>query len=295
MALRRPTRIDADVKRTIRALGDLTGKVVIDLPAGAGVMTRVLREQGAAVEAWDLFPELFDVEGMTCRKADLSKSLPFPDEYADLVLCQEAVEHVSDQLGMLRELSRILKTGGRLLLTTPNLSNLRARLSHFLLESELYKRLPPNELDAVWLSTGAADETYFGHLFLVGAQRLRVLSRIAGFRIERIHPVKWSGGSLALGVFYPWIAFTSWRAYRHSMRKIDADEARKRAVLDEIRRLNLHPTVLFGKKLFLELVKEKSPAAMAEVFRENRDQVMEHVARQKALEEEDRRRENTRR
>ena len=295
MALRRPTRIDADVKRTIRALGDLTGKVVIDLPAGAGVMTRVLREQGAAVEAWDLFPELFDVEGMTCRKADLSKPLPFSDEYADLVLCQEAIEHVSDQLGMLRELSRVLKTGGRLLLTTPNLSNLRARFSNFLLESELYKRLPPNELDAVWLSAGAADETYFGHLFLVGAQRLRVLSRIAGFRIERIHPVKWSGGSLALGVFYPWIAFASWRAYRHSMRKIDAEESRKRQVLGEIRRLSLHPTVLFGKKLFFELVKEKSPAAMAEVFRENRDHVMEHVARQKELEDEDRRREAARR
>ena len=247
MAFRRPTRIDADVKRTLRALGDLSGKIAIDLPAGAGVMTRVLREQGAAVEAWDLFPELFDLEGLTCRKADLSKRLPIPDAHADLVLCQEAIEHVSDQLGMLRELSRILKIGGRLFLTTPNPSNLRARLGNFLLETELPKRLPPNELDSVWLSGGSSEETYFGHLFLVGAQRLRTLARIAGFRISRVHRVKWSAGSLALAVFYPWIAFATWRARRYSMRKIDAEASRKHEVLDEIVRLNLHPTVLFGK------------------------------------------------
>ncbi|MGH7855903.1 MAG: class I SAM-dependent methyltransferase, partial [Candidatus Binatia bacterium] len=282
------TRIDYFVKRHLRSLGDLSGKVVIDVPAGAGIMSRVLRERGAKVEAYDLFPELFDVEGMTCRKADLSKDLPIASGYADLVVCQEAIEHVPNQLKMLRELSRILKVGGRLVLSTPNVSNLRAKLSNFLVESELYKRLPPNELDAVWLSSGSAEETYFGHLFLVGIQRLRVLARIAGFRLMRVHPVKLSGMSLFLGVFYPLIALASWRAYRATMRKsASTDLARKREVYGEIRRLNLNPTVLFGKKLFVEFEKEKDPQAMSDVFRENRDFVMEHVERQKRLDAEE--------
>jgi SAM-dependent methyltransferase len=289
--MRQATRIDGFVKRYLRSL-DLSGKIVIDIPAGAGIMTRVLREQGARVEAFDLFPELFDVEGMTCRKADLSKELPIASASADLVICQEAIEHVPNQVQMLRELSRVLKVGGRLVLSTPNVSNLRARLSNFLVESELYKRLPANELDAVWLSSGTAEDTYFGHLFLVGIQRLRVLARIAGFRLVRLHPVKWSTMSVALGIFYPLIALASWRAWSNSMRKTDAATARKREVFDEIRRLNLDPTVLFGKKLFVEFEKEKDPGSMAEVFRENRDSVMEHIERQKELEKEDRRRES---
>lgn len=283
-------RIDHFVKRHLRTL-DLAGRLVVDIPAGAGIMTRVLREQGARVEAYDLFPELFSLDGIQCLQADLSRELPIPSGHADLVLCQEAIEHVPNQLQMLRELSRILKLGGRLLLTTPNVSNLRARASHFLIESELYKRLPANELDAVWLAQRSGGEPYFGHLFLIPVQRLRVLARIAGFRIERILPVSWSAASLALGVLYPLLVLATALAYRGSRRRTDADPKRQREVFGEIARLNLHPRVLFGKKLFLELVKERDPSAMAEAIRDNRDRVLEHIARQKALEEQDRRRE----
>lgn len=291
MRLFGPTRIDFFVKRHLRSLGDLTGRTAVDVPAGAGLMSRVLREQGGTVESYDLFPELFDVEGMTCSRADLSERLPISDAHADLVLCQEAIEHVPDQLGMLRELSRILKPGGRLILSTPNVSNLRARLSGFLLESELFNRLPPNELDAVWLAAEDRDDVYFGHLFLIGAQRLRVLARIAGFRIARVLPTKWSAMSVILGVTWPLIALASVSAGWRTLRRTDADPARKRAIFREMIALNLNPQVLFGKKLFLELVKDADPHEVAQGFRENRDHVAEHIERQKQLEAEDRQRE----
>src|SRR6266480_7486799 len=41
-------------------------KVVIDAPAGAGVTSRILKDAGAVVHAYDLFPEYFKVYGMTC-------------------------------------------------------------------------------------------------------------------------------------------------------------------------------------------------------------------------------------
>lgn len=46
-------------------------------------------------------------------------SIPVPDESFDVVLCTEVLEHVSDPIATLRELTRVLRPGGRLLLSAP--------------------------------------------------------------------------------------------------------------------------------------------------------------------------------
>jgi SAM-dependent methyltransferase len=52
---------------------------------------------------------------------------PYPDEHFATVLCCEIIEHlVRDPMHMLAEVNRILRPGGRLLLTTPNIASLRA-------------------------------------------------------------------------------------------------------------------------------------------------------------------------
>jgi SAM-dependent methyltransferase len=247
--------IKAAVHDYFRQRNDLSGQVVVDIPAGRGVNSAVVLAQGARVEAFDLFPRFFEARGLSCSRADLRGPLPIASEHADLVLFQEAIEHLSDQLGVLVELNRILKPGGTLILTTPNVSHLRARLSHFLLESELYNRLPANESDALWFSDG--ESVYLGHLFLIGAQRLRVLARLAGFRIVRFHPVKVSVTSLLLGISYPLLlAFNAFAYVRGMRRRGDGERDVQRRTLREVLRLNLHPTVLFGKHLFVELAKE---------------------------------------
>jgi SAM-dependent methyltransferase len=45
--------------------------------------------------------------------------LPFRDAVVDVVVCSEALEHLPDPFGALSELSRVLKPGGRALLTVP--------------------------------------------------------------------------------------------------------------------------------------------------------------------------------
>jgi SAM-dependent methyltransferase len=261
-----------DIKVAVRdyfeSRDDLDGKLVVDIPAGSGDNSAVLRRRGARVEAYDLFPEFFKAEGLECKPADLRRRLPVPDHHADLVLFQEAIEHLPDQLGVLQELNRIIKPGGTLVLTTPNISHLRARLSNLLVESELYSRLPINESDAVWHSDGKGN-SYLGHLFLIGAQRLRVLAKIAGFRLTTIVPVKVSPTSLFLGIFYPLLALFGYLAYlRDATRLQGKDSAERRAVLRRVLRLNLHPTILFGKHLFLVLHKEAEAGdAVPEVYK----------------------------
>jgi len=246
--------IKVAVREVIARWPDLAGKVVIDIPAGKGGLGRQLLEAGAKVEAHDLFPEFFEADGIECVKADLSGTLPIPDEHADLVVCQEAIEHLPDQLHLFAELNRILKPGGTLLLTTPNVSNLRAKVSRLFVESELYNRQPPSELDAVWWSKDG--ERYYGHLFLVGVQQIRVLAKLNGFQIKRLLPVKASLSSLLLGVFFPLVlAFNLFAYWRTSVRDRRQNTAGHHLIRREILRLNLNRLVLFGKHLFLDFKK----------------------------------------
>lgn len=245
----------------------LKDTVVIDVPAGSGHSTQILLDLGARVEAFDLVPDFFDVPGLICTKADLTETLPIPSAHADMVLCQEGIEHVTDQYKLLCECSRILKLNGRLLLTTPNESNLRMRLSTFLSESEyFYKMQPPNELDSIWYSGNSGNgKVYFGHIALVGIQKLRLIARMAGFDIMRIHHLRTNTTSLVLfPFFYPFILLVNLAGYRRAMRlKTDADETLKREIYGEILRLAIDPRILTDGHLFIEFVKKRQPGELA--------------------------------
>jgi SAM-dependent methyltransferase len=46
-------------------------------------------------------------------------SLPFADEHFDLAVCLDVIEHIEDEQGALRELYRVVRPGGSLLITVP--------------------------------------------------------------------------------------------------------------------------------------------------------------------------------
>ncbi len=247
----------SDIKQYVRRYLsnlELSGKRVIDVPAGKGVTSRQLHEAGADVIAYDLFPEVFEVEGLECQEADLMDGLPETDDSADIIICQEGLEHLPNQMAALREFNRVLKAQGRLVVTVPSISHLRGRMSNLLTESELYSRMPPNELDALWYADSG--KMYFGHIFLIGIQKLRVLAVAAGFRLCKVHTVKVSNGSLLYAPLYPLIALVNLWAYAKNVYKNDGiDRDEKRRVYGEQLRLNLHPGILFGRHLFVEFEK----------------------------------------
>jgi SAM-dependent methyltransferase len=52
---------------------------------------------------------------------------PYPDEHFATVLCCELIEHLEqDPMFLMSEVNRILKPGGHLVMTTPNIASLRA-------------------------------------------------------------------------------------------------------------------------------------------------------------------------
>ena len=79
-------------------------------------------ETGPLKEAWRY--------GQLDYVCDLT-SIPVPDAEFDAVLCTEVLEHVAHPGDVIRELSRVMKPGGRLFLTAPLASGLHQRPHHY--------------------------------------------------------------------------------------------------------------------------------------------------------------------
>lgn len=241
---------------------DLLGKKVIDLPAGNGITSKIVKDLGGIPYAIDLFPEYFKYSDIDCIQADVMEGIPFDDKFADFVICQEGIEHFTDQYKVLKEFNRVLKFNGELIITTPNYSGLKAKLSHFLTESERVNHiLPPNELDSIWMSKEGGDsDIYFGHIFLIGIQKLRVLAKLAGFRIKDIQFTKIKATSFwLLLLFYPLIYLTSWITYKKSLKKHSSlDYESKKSTYCEIFKLNTNWRLLVDGHIFVIFEKEKA-------------------------------------
>ncbi|MFH1319680.1 MAG: methyltransferase domain-containing protein [Bacteroidota bacterium] len=206
-------------------------KIIIDIPTGTGTSSEILTGLGALVEPYDLFPEFFKVDGLKCNKADALKKLPIDNNHANFVLCQEGMEHFENQLFVLKEFNRILKKNGILILTTPNYSKLKSRISYLLAESEsFFKIMPPNELDSIWVNnSNGSKDIYFGHIFLIGIQKLRMLAKLAGFRIKKINPVRINRTSLYLLPFiYPFIFIVNHLSYFRALKKKERNPCQRK-------------------------------------------------------------------
>ena len=267
-----PISIKHYVKRYIlQHKGEFEDKVVVDVPAGTGITSRLLRDFGARVHPFDLFPEYFKTEGLTCERANLMKGLPLPDGFADVVFCQEGIEHFRDQCRAFEEFNRILKKDGTLFVTTPNCSNLQSKLSHLLFETEYHlKTMPMNELDSIWMADRDSNrEIYLGHLFLLGIQKLRLLAKLSGFRIESIIYTTSSTTSLVLLPFlYPLLLLTNWWTYKNNVRRYDKiPGSHYETVYRELMWLNCDVRLLTGKHLFIKFIREADLATVRSTLR----------------------------
>ena len=101
---------------------------ILDIGAGHGAFTQRLLSMGYDVSACDLFPELFELDEIECKKVDITGEFPYPDESFDLVIAIEVSEHIIDHENFFREANRILKPNGQFLLSTPNILSLKSRI-----------------------------------------------------------------------------------------------------------------------------------------------------------------------
>lgn len=91
--------------------------------------------------------EQVGIDGVTLRVGDAA-CLNFPDASFDKVLCSEVIEHIPDASRALREMRRVLKPGGSLVLSTPNKSSWYG-VERYWLWQRLLRRKWPHPYD-VW-------------------------------------------------------------------------------------------------------------------------------------------------
>ena len=114
--------------------------LVLDAGAGSGALSLKLRELGLNVVATDINPSFKakTVDGnIEFVLSDLDVSIPFKEHVFDYVVAVEIIEHVENPWYFLREISRILKTNGKLYLTTPNVHAIYQRI-YFLFSRTFY-------------------------------------------------------------------------------------------------------------------------------------------------------------
>ncbi|MGB6582963.1 MAG: methyltransferase domain-containing protein [Streptosporangiaceae bacterium] len=110
-------------------LRDVTGPaVIIDLGCGDGSALAIAAEHNPAHRfagidwSGDALRQA-QAAGLTVMRASVSgESLPVADGAADVVIMSELIEHLVDPDGAVAEARRILRPGGSLLLSTPNLA-----------------------------------------------------------------------------------------------------------------------------------------------------------------------------
>lgn len=165
---------------------------VLDLGAGHGAFTKDIYELGYDVEACDLFPEHFYFDKVRCMKADLTATLPYSDGYFDVVVAMEVTEHIVDHESFFKEINRILRPGGRLLVSTPNILSLKSRWRFFM--SGFFYTFKPLEL-----------RNYNGlqHIASLTADQYNYIGIKSGFREVVIEVDKYQTASRVMMIFFP--------------------------------------------------------------------------------------------
>ena len=112
------------VRQVLRWAGDPRGKTIGDIGAGYRARTTgALLDRVALAYVADvsLAPDVVAHPKVRAIQGSLPASLEsIPSSSLELVLCVSVLEHVSDAAGLLRQIHRILKPGGRALINVPS-------------------------------------------------------------------------------------------------------------------------------------------------------------------------------
>jgi len=117
-----------DIKQEIFYLNNLTPGRIIDVGCGLGFLLSALdskwEKHGAEVSS------LAAENAQKWGKIFVGKlnDAKYSDDYFDVVVLYHVIEHLDDPFEMIKEIYRILKTGGKLILGTPDFDCACARL-----------------------------------------------------------------------------------------------------------------------------------------------------------------------
>ncbi len=156
----------------------------LDVPTGTGILAERLSKMGFEVSCCDIDPSYFSAPDLHLDIGDLNQSLPYPSASFDLITCVEGIEHLENPFNAIREFSRILKPGGKLILTLPNYLNIERRLRF--LVTGLFSKLPSPKK----LGRERFEHLYMLHLIPLTYPILEVMMEHSQFKVLQIEKDK---------------------------------------------------------------------------------------------------------
>ena len=195
----------------------------------------MLRKRGLNVSALDIQGSAAALLGGAFHIADLNLKLPMRDKSFDLVVSVEGIEHLENPHLFLREVNRVLKDGGWLVLTTPNIVSLRSRVRF--LGSGFFHR------DSMPLNETARHGLH--HIGLRSFPQLRYDLHTLGFQLHEVAATHVKPVSYLYAIFVPWMFLYTVIAFR---REKDGIQRKRNG---EILQALYSAALLFGENLLL--------------------------------------------
>jgi SAM-dependent methyltransferase len=165
------------VKAMMRVIGEAGPSKILDVGAGSGFFSRYLLSHSSAQEAWCVDVS-YESDADSCEAGkDLYFRRSIESVDADLVLLMDVLEHVDDDVQLLKEYADKVPRGSRFLISVPAFQFLWSGHDDFL---DHKRRYTFSELKDVVSTEGLRIESgsyYFGMVFSI-ATTLRLASRL---------------------------------------------------------------------------------------------------------------------
>ncbi len=184
--------------RVLGLLPATPGARLLDVGAGEGYFSRLARERGFEVEACDYREDAFRAPEIPFHRADLAEGIPLPDASYDLAVSIEVIEHVENHARFVAEMCRVVRPGGLVIVTTPNVLSLPSRW-HFFLYG--FTDCAPRPLDPF------APEPFLQHVNPVSLPELLFHLERGGGELVRLATNRFRRGAwVPAALLYPWLA-----------------------------------------------------------------------------------------
>jgi SAM-dependent methyltransferase len=171
----------------LQILKPLPRGTILDCPAGEGALAKDLLTEGFAVRCCDLYPQLFRLKGVEIKGGNLDGTLPYSAGSFDYITSLEGLEHIDSPPQAFREYKRLLKTGGHLMISVPNIMNVEERLKWLLFGyTSHFKPLSSQSKAKIHNDSAGLDEIAV-HANPLGYSELRYYLEKNGFAIQGVY------------------------------------------------------------------------------------------------------------